>query len=312
MTTKDRLNTLQQIVEKIREQNGDTSNWNEGVENTALQIEDENAGYMEYFFREVETTRGWIDEIKEHIGIIRALHSNLLSSPRPDQEMKQELDSRTTMVKNLGKKVTTSLKALEKGISQEEEELDSEKKRRPAGLRIRRTQHSCLLHLFMEAMSTFNTEQVEYREKCSDRMKRVISIAKAVVTDDKLEELLDQGNYGAIFNGDIITETLEARKALEDVQTRHEELIKIEKSIQELRDLFMEMYLLVQQQSDLINRIENHVLATVDHVEEANVVTKKAIQYQKKAKLKKIILLVILALVILGIILAFVTWPKKS
>lgn len=28
-------------------------------------------------------------------------------------------------------------------------------------------------------------------------------LAKAVVTDDKLEELLDQGNYGAIFNGDV-------------------------------------------------------------------------------------------------------------
>jgi t-SNARE complex subunit, syntaxin len=45
-----------------------------------------------------------------------------------------------------------------------------------------------------------------------------------------------------------VTETLEARKALEDVQIRHQELLKLEKSIQELRDLFVEMALLVEQQ----------------------------------------------------------------
>lgn len=46
----------------------------------------------------------------------------------------------------------------------------------------------------------------------------------------------------------IITETVEARKALEDVQIRHQELIKLEQSIIGLRDLFLEMALLVEQQ----------------------------------------------------------------
>lgn len=41
---------------------------------------------------------------------------------------------------------------------------------------------------------------------------------------------------------------MEARKALEDVQARHQELVKIEKSLVELRDLFVEMAILVEQQ----------------------------------------------------------------
>uniref|UniRef100_A0A0A9XK60 Syntaxin-1B n=1 Tax=Lygus hesperus TaxID=30085 RepID=A0A0A9XK60_LYGHE len=307
--TKDRLPALQKVLEDRAERGEDDEG---GIDNTALQIEDENAGYMEHFFREMEQTRSWISDINEHIANIKILHSTLLASPRPDENVKAELESRSTQAKNLGKKVSTSLKALEKGISQEEEELGPGS-RVPAGLRIRRTQHAATLTLFMEAMTNFNSEQVDYREKCTERIHRVISIAKACVTDDKIEELLDQGNYGAIFNGDIITETLEARRALEDVQIRHEELLNLEKSIVGLRDLFLEMALLVEQQGDLINRIENHVIQTVEHVEMGVTETKKAIKYKKKANVKLIILAAIIAIVLLAVILVAVKyWPKSS
>lgn len=46
----------------------------------------------------------------------------------------------------------------------------------------------------------------------------------------------------------IIAETLEARRTLQEVQDRHMELLKLEKSIQELRDMFVEMALLVEKQ----------------------------------------------------------------
>lgn len=49
----------------------------------------------------------------------------------------------------------------------------------------------------------------------------------------------------------IITDTLEAKKALEDVQARHQELLKLEKSIMELKTLFVEMALLVEQQVNI-------------------------------------------------------------
>ncbi|BES95694.1 SYNtaxin [Nesidiocoris tenuis] len=307
--TKDRLPALQKVLEE-RAENGEDGEG--GVDNTALQIEDENAGYMDHFFREVEQIRAWISDINEHIANIKVLHSALLSSPRPDENMKADLDSRNTQVKNLGKKVNTSLKGLEKGISQEEEEMGPGA-RIPAGLRIRRTQHAATVTLFVEAMTNFNTEQVDYREKCTERIHRVISIAKTCVTDDKIEELLDQGNYGAIFNGDIITETMEARRALEDVQIRHQELLNLEQSIVGLRDMFLEMAILVEQQGDLINRIENHVQLTVEHVEMGVVETKKAFKYKKKANVKLIIIAAIIAIVLLAVILVAIKyWPKSS
>ncbi len=41
---------------------------------------------------------------------------------------------------------------------------------------------------------------------------------------------------------------MEVKKTLEEVQIRHQELVKLEKSILELKTLFVEMALLVEQQ----------------------------------------------------------------
>ncbi|CAH1404564.1 unnamed protein product [Nezara viridula] len=299
---KDRLNALQAVVEQLDEDE-------EGIDNVAIEIDDEEGGYMERFFSMVQMSRGWIEEIDKNVKEIKSTHSLLLSSPRPEERLKNELDERTYEVKTISQKVNRLLKEMEKEIEQEEEELGLKEKnlQAPARLRMRRTAHSSCLFYFIEVMESWNKEQNDYRQKCVERIHRLASIAKAVVTDERLDELLEQGNYGAIFNDDIITETIEARRALEDVQVRHQELLKIEKSLQELRDLFMDMAILIEHQGELVNRIENHVLKTTDYVDTAKVEMNKAIKYQKKSR-KNLIILIIIVLVILIIITLYLLY----
>lgn len=66
---------------------------------------------------------------------------------------------------------------LERGIIQEEDELEN-RNQLPAGLRIRKTQHATTLRLLIDAITEFNAEQVDYKEKCEDRIQRVVSIGK--------------------------------------------------------------------------------------------------------------------------------------
>ncbi|XP_066908736.1 syntaxin-1A isoform X2 [Halyomorpha halys] len=280
---KDRLSALQAVIEQLDEDE-------EGIDNVAIEIDDEEGGYMERFFSMVQMSRGWIEEIEKNVKEIKSIHSLLLSSPRPEERLKNELDERTYEVKTISQKVNRLLKEMEKEIELEEEELGLKEKnlQAPARLRMRRSAHSSCLFYFIEVMESWNKEQNDYRQKCVERIHRLASIAKAVVTDERLDELLEQGNYGAIFNDDIITETIEARRALEDVQVRHEELLKIEKSLQELRDLFIDMAILIEHQGELVNRIENHVLSTVDYVDVAKVEMNKAIKYQKKSRKVKL------------------------
>lgn len=50
----------------------------------------------------------------------------------------------------------------------------------PAGLRIRKTQHATTLRLLIDAITEFNAEQVDYKEKCEERIQRVVSIGEGV------------------------------------------------------------------------------------------------------------------------------------
>ena len=45
-----------------------------------------------------------------------------------------------------------------------------------------------------------------------------------------------------------MTDTQQAKQSLADIEARHEDIIKLEKSIKELHDMFMDMAMLVESQ----------------------------------------------------------------
>lgn len=71
---------------------------------------------------------------------------------------------------------------LEKQINQEEEdETTNGNEQVSAALRIRKTQHASTVHMLVEALAEFNAEQIDYKEKCEERMQRVVSIGKYIL-----------------------------------------------------------------------------------------------------------------------------------
>ena len=45
-----------------------------------------------------------------------------------------------------------------------------------------------------------------------------------------------------------MTDTSQAKQSLKDIEARHNDIIKLETSIKELHDMFMDMAMLVEQQ----------------------------------------------------------------
>lgn len=84
--------------------------------------------------------------------------------------------------------------ALEKRIYQEEEDLALDEPI-PAGLRIRKTQHATTLHLFVEAVTEFNLEQVDYKEKCEERIHRIASIGEITFVKFLITAVISFTNY---------------------------------------------------------------------------------------------------------------------
>lgn len=81
-----------------------------------------------------------------------------------------------------------------------------------------------------------------------------------------------------------MTDTQQARQTLADIEARHADIIKLEKSIKELHDMFVDMAMLVETQGDMIDRIETHVQSAGAYVESGILNTNKAMELQSKAR----------------------------
>ncbi|KAG8037630.1 hypothetical protein G9C98_005841, partial [Cotesia typhae] len=192
--------------------------------------------------------------------------------------VKMELEDLMADIKKTANKVRAKLKVIEQNIETEEHTNKSS-----ADLRIRKTQHSTLSRKFVEVMTEYNRTQTDYRERCKGRIQRQLEITGKTTTNEELEEMLEQGNP-AVFTQGIIMETQQAKQTLADIEARHADIIKLENSIRELHDMFMDMAMLVESQGEMIDRIEYHVEHAVDYVQTATQDTKKALKYQSKAR----------------------------
>ncbi|XP_003398667.1 syntaxin-1A isoform X2 [Bombus vosnesenskii] len=261
--------------------------------------------FMTEFFAEVEEIREMIDRIQTNVEDVKKKHSAILSAPQTDEKVKMELEDLMSDIKKTANKVRAKLKVIEQNIEQEEHTNKSS-----ADLRIRKTQHSTLSRKFVEVMTEYNRTQTDYRERCKGRIQRQLEITGRTTTNEELEEMLEQGNP-AVFTQGIIMETQQAKQTLADIEARHADIIKLENSIRELHDMFMDMAMLVESQGEMIDRIEYHVEHAVDYVQTATQDTKKALKYQSKAR-RKMIFIVICVLISVVILIAIIIGSVPS
>ncbi|XP_072271828.1 syntaxin-2 isoform X1 [Pyxicephalus adspersus] len=278
---KDRLTELS--AAKGHDEDGDTV--------VVMQKEQ----FMDDFFLQVEEIRNCIAKISENVEEVKKKHSTILSAPNPEDKTKDDLESLNKEIKSIANKVGKKLKSIEQTFDQ-----DENANRSSVNLRIRKTQHTVLSRKFGEVMIEYNETQIQFRERSKGRIQRQLEITGKTTTDDELEEMLESGNP-SIFTSDIISDSQITRQALNEIESRHKDIMKLESSIRELHDMFMDIAMLVETQGEMINNIEKNVENAADYIEHAKEETKKAVKYQSKSRRKQWII-AILVLVAAGII----------
>ncbi|CAM2103084.1 syntaxin-2 isoform X1 [Lepidochelys kempii] len=265
---------------------------NEDGETTVVVEKDH---FMEDFFQQVEELRNSIAKIAQNVEEVKKKHSIILSASNPEGRTKEELEDLNKEIKKIANKIRAKLKAIEQSSDQ-----DGNANRTSVELRIRKTQHLVLSRKFVDVMTEYNETQTLFRERSKGRIQRQLEITGKTTTDEELEEMLESGNT-SIFTSDIISDSQITRQALNEIESRHKDIMKLESSIRELHDMFMDLAMFVETQGEMINNIEKDVMNASDYVEHAKEETKKAVKYQSKARRKKWII-VILSLVLVAII----------
>uniref|UniRef100_UPI00398F514E syntaxin-2-like isoform X1 n=1 Tax=Pristiophorus japonicus TaxID=55135 RepID=UPI00398F514E len=261
--------------------------------------------FMDEFFHQVEEIRGYVDRISDNVEEVKKKHSIILSAPNPDGKTKEELEELTLAIKGTANKVRNKLKIIEQSIKDEDDDNQGS-----VDLRIRKTQHSTLSRKFANVMTKYNEIQILFRERSKGRIQRQLEITGRTTTDDELEEMLESGNP-SIFTSDIISDTQITRQALNEIESRHKDIIKLEASIRELHDMFVDMAMFVEQQGEMINNIETNVVNATEYIERAKEETKKAVRYQSKARRKMFLIMIcVVVLIVIVAIIIGVTVPS--
>nr|XP_033776827.1 syntaxin-3 isoform X3 [Geotrypetes seraphini] len=230
---------------------------------------------MDDFFLQIEEIRQNIDKISDNVEGAKKIYSVILSAPIPEQKTKDDLEQLTTDIKKLANNVRNRLKSMEQSMERDDT-------RSSADLRIRKSQHSVLSRKFVDVMTKYNEAQVDFRERSKGRIQRQLEITGKSTTDEELEEMLESGNP-AIFTSGIIDSQI-SKQALNEIESRHKDIVRLESSIKELHDMFMDIAMLVENQGEITDNIEISVMKAVDHVEKAREETTKAVKYQSRAR----------------------------
>ena len=162
-----------------------------------------------------------------------------------------------------------------------------ERERNMTDVRMRKTQVDTLNASFVEIMGSVQKAQGEYRSQFRARIERQYKIAKPDATEAEIEAALDQKRpifAEQILSGAGQAQRAEAMQLLESIRERHEHIIKLEESIKELRQMFNDMAILVQQQGEVLNDIEKSVESAVNYTDKGLSDMKVSLKLQKKTR----------------------------
>uniref|UniRef100_A0AAQ4QIN0 Syntaxin 3b n=1 Tax=Gasterosteus aculeatus aculeatus TaxID=481459 RepID=A0AAQ4QIN0_GASAC len=204
----------------------------------------DNAAFMDEFFLQIEDIRNSIDKIDENVSEVKKIFSVILSAPTSDQKTQDDLEAITNDIKKMANNARNKLKTIERNLESEEQERVS------ADMRIRKSQHAVLSRKFVEVMTKYNEAQVDFRERSKGRIKRQLEITGKATTDDELDEMLESGN-AAVFTAGIVDAGI-SKQALSEIEARHKDIVRLESSIKELHDMFVDIAMLVESQNMII------------------------------------------------------------
>jgi len=258
---------------------------------------------LEDFLSRVEEMNTGIANITENTDKLKAIQKKILSEPS-QQERQKLMSTQNDLIhdnKIVGRKIQKQIKDEQQKLSRlsrEESALND--------INIRNTQIQSLGKRFLDIWTEYNNSQIEFREKNKKALLRNIKITdpNSNITVEEIEEKLDAGDVTVLSS--IIKESAQAKEDLKMLENRHAEMLKLEKGITEIHEMFLDLSNMVNIQGEAVDRIETRVGDAQMHVEEGREQLKQAKKKQKAARRKKFILAGIIAGVSLVVLLILI------
>ncbi|CAL8321037.1 unnamed protein product [Merluccius merluccius] len=237
---------------------------------------------IENFLSEAQRIRDEISELDAQVVKFSQQQKTLVATMRRFSVMKKE-SSVTRDIKLQAEGLHKRLNAL----SKEAQKTEDQQGPTAAVTRIQRTQHAALLRQFQKVMCNYNQGLLAKQERCKHFIIRQLEVSGREVTEDEVNDMVATGKW-EVFNENLLNDARITRSQLSEIEQRHKELLNLENNMKDLRDLFTDIYLLVEEQGAHIDHIQTNVERTSDYVVASNEKFKLAVRYKKKNPLRQL------------------------
>ncbi|XP_068185699.1 syntaxin-19 isoform X2 [Antennarius striatus] len=289
---RDRLGELQQRAQDFSEassenaqpvsveSNVDDSVVVEVITPQAVVFEEEPI--IENFLSEAQKIRDDITSLETEVLKFGQQQKTLVATMRRFSVMKKD-SSITRDIKLQAESLHRRLEGLVKQVERTEEQHGPT----AVATRIQRSQHAALYRKFQQVMLQYNEGLLTKQERCKHFIIRQLEVSGRDVTEEEVNEMVTTGKW-EVFNENLLNDSRITRSQLSEIEQRHKELLSLENNMKELRDLFIDIFMLVEEQGAFIEHIQTNVERTQDYVDASNEKFKLAARYKKKNPLRQL------------------------
>ncbi|XP_039292791.1 syntaxin isoform X7 [Nilaparvata lugens] len=257
---------------------------------------------LDNVYKKVQQIKDLIQKIEDETIELRRIQDSSLKTviATKSEEHKTRLDASMLTIRGASKEARRAIQELQ---AIQDGGAGTKMAAGPLTKRVLGTQLPMINRQYLNAMQQYQDALVAYKDKTETMIKKQLTIANHKLTNEELEELFDKQDT-SVFVENYIQKTMEARQNLQDIRDRHQELMNLEKSIIELHEMFGDVAILVENQGEMIDRVESYVGNGVELVKKGQIELTEAERSQKRARKKKMMLIIcllsVLAIFIIG------------
>ncbi|KAF2418481.1 putative syntaxin-like protein psy1 [Tothia fuscella] len=257
------------------------------------------------FLTRVDGVRKQIDSLSNQVSSIASAHQRAISSP--DGGSSAQVEHLVSQTQVLNTQIKDQIKYLETDAA------------RSGGNVTKDSQIRNLKSQFTSRLEQYRQEESQYKKRYQEQIARQYKIVNPEASEDEVREAA-QANWGdeGVFQTALKSNRHgAATSVLGAVRARHNDIQKIEQTLEQLNQLFQDLAEAVIIQDTAVQAAEEQTDHVVKDTEQANVQLGKGVEHARRArKLKWWCLgLVVLIIVILGLALGIyfgVTVPNRN
>ncbi|KAK4161904.1 t-SNARE [Cladorrhinum sp. PSN259] len=246
------------------------------------------------FLQDVQAIREQIKTLEAKIRDIETLHGRALADT--DGNAQSQLDALVAETQVINTGIRSRIQSLK---SDTERSQDSD-------FIFKKPHFDSLNSMFKDTIQNFLREEQAYKQRYREQIARQYRIVNPQATEAEVQQAADAdwGDEGIFQTALRTNRSGQASAVLGNVRARHNDMLKIERSITELVELLDLLNQQIVQQGNIIEDVAQKAEQTTDHLADANTQITKGVEHARRRRKMKWWCLGICVLIVLIIALA--------